>query len=300
MIMAHHQALPLSILSATLATSPVNLRAAGYVLGLHGLQDFLDWLPAHGCFPLGSSWMFGNDPGVMKKIHADLFARCAVRVRKTDLKGVFPDTVIEPLLVEFPEKISAVYDRLIVRLEEFRARAAQYAVGAFPELMKARQEVEFLKVPEFVAQAQEGLDEGMSVALFFNFDGPLEEAARLLSCRCLVRGGQKEGERQTAQQAFQADRERVICCNVESGGVALSLHGKRERLALINPTFKADTLRQVFGRVQRAGGAPSVQRILFAAGTVEEGICLNVRAKLDNLDRLNDGDTAGNLLLVRA
>lgn len=296
-MMAHHQELPLLLLSATLATSPVNLRAAGYCLGLHGLHDFTAWLRGQGCFPVGSGWMFGNDAAVMKKLHEDLFARCAVRVRKADLKGVFPDTVVEALLVEFPGEVAAVYAKLAARLAEFRRKAESYAAGAFPALMKARQEVEFLKVPELVRMAEDGLEEGMSVALFFNFDGPLEEAARLLKSSCVVRGGQKEDERRRAQADFQADRERVILCNVESGGTALSLHGKRERLALVCPTFKADTLRQVLGRVQRAGGTPSVQRILFALGTVEEDICRNVRAKLDNLDRLNDGDTAGNLTL---
>lgn len=300
LMMARHQGVPALLVSATLATSPVNLRAAGYALGLHGLADFTDWLRAHGCFPVGSDWMFGNDAAVMKELHLELFNRCAVRVRKADLKGVFPDTVIEALLVEFPDRIAAIYRELQDAWERFKKRAADYAPGPFTDLVAARQEVELLKVPELVRQAQDGLEEGMSVALFFNFDASLEAAADLLKCRCLVRGGQKEADRRAAQLAFQADRERVICCNVESGGVALSLHGPRERLALINPTFKADSLRQVLGRVQRAGGSPSVQRILFAAGTVEEDICRNVRAKLDNLDRLNDGDTAGNLFLEKA
>lgn len=87
----------------------------------------------------------------------------------------------------------------------------------------------------------------------------------------------------------------MLGLNVESGGAAISLHGKREREAIIMPTFNATTLKQVFGRVHRANGSRSRQRILFAAGTIEEDICANVRAKLDNLDLLNDGDTQGNL-----
>ena len=50
-------------------------------------------------------------------------------------------------------------------------------------------------------------------------------------------------------------------------------------------------LRQILGRVQRTGArSPSIQRIIFAKGTVEEEVCDAVADKLDNLDLLNDGE----------
>jgi len=52
-------------------------------------------------------------------------------------------------------------------------------------------------------------------------------------------------------------------------------------------------LVQCLGRVWRAGGSKSIQRILFASGTIEEQVCTKVRAKIGNLETLNDGDTAG-------
>jgi hypothetical protein len=90
----------------------------------------------------------------------------------------------------------------------------------------------------------------------------------------------------------------VIVCNIASGGVGVSLHdtrGRYARLALISPNYSAIQLRQTLGRVWRQGGkTKSIQKIIFAAGTIEERACDAVRSKLQNLALLNDGDlTAG-------
>jgi hypothetical protein len=73
------------------------------------------------------------------------------------------------------------------------------------------------------------------------------------------------------------------------------LHGtstSRTRLALICPTDSGQDLKQALGRVWRANGARSIQRIFFAADTIEETVCDNVRAKIARIDTLNDGELA--------
>ena len=80
----------------------------------------------------------------------------------------------------------------------------------------------------------------------------------------------------------------------QAGGTGLSLHdetGEHPRISLISPSFSAIELRQVLGRVHRASGkSPSIQNIVFANGTVEMKVCHAVRAKLNNLDLVNDDD----------
>jgi len=295
LIMAAYQGIPIHLMSATIATSPVFMRAAGYALGLHNNQDFPAWLEENGCFQRGNQWLFANDPEVMRKLHSRLFTSCAVRVRKSDLGKLFPESVIEPVLVEV-EGISKVYVELREAFKAMQVKAAGYQDSKYGFIMAARQRAEYMKVPMIVEMAREAMDEGKSVALFFNFDIPLKEAMRLLKAPASVITGQTDSrERKRLQDLFQSDLLPVLGLNVESGGAAISLHGKREREAIIMPTFNATTLKQVFGRVHRANGSRSRQRILFAAGTIEEDICANVRAKLDNLDLLNDGDTQGNL-----
>tara|TARA_E500000331_G_scaffold270821_1_gene262419 strand:+ start:129 stop:392 length:264 start_codon:yes stop_codon:yes gene_type:complete len=80
----------------------------------------------------------------------------------------------------------------------------------------------------------------------------------------------------------------------QAGGTGLSLHdetGEYPRVSLISPSFSAIDLRQCLGRVHRATGkSPSIQKIVFASGTVEMRVCKLVRAKLNNLDLINDDE----------
>jgi len=48
-------------------------------------------------------------------------------------------------------------------------------------------------------------------------------------------------------------------------------------------------MKQALGRVWRAKGAKSIQRIFFAAGTIEEAVCKGVNEKIGRIDILNDG-----------
>ena len=67
--------------------------------------------------------------------------------------------------------------------------------------------------------------------------------------------------------------------------------GDHPRVSLISPTFSAIDLKQALGRVHRADGASkSIQKIVFAADTVEDKVCLAVRRKLNNIDLINDDE----------
>jgi superfamily II DNA or RNA helicase len=60
---------------------------------------------------------------------------------------------------------------------------------------------------------------------------------------------------------------------------------------LICPTYSAIDLKQALGRIHRAGAkSKAVQRIIFAADSIEETVMRRVKAKLKNIETLNDGD----------
>ena len=111
-----------------------------------------------------------------------------------------------------------------------------------------------------------------------------------------IRGGQSAKARQAAIDAFQNDTARIIVCNIAAGGVGVSLHdlnGKHARESFISPNYNAIQIHQSLGRIYRAGAASdAVQKVVFAAGTIEEVACERVQAKLHNLALLNDGDLA--------
>jgi hypothetical protein len=71
---------------------------------------------------------------------------------------------------------------------------------------------------------------------------------------------------------WSADCSRIIICNIDAGGVGVSLH--------------------------HLGGRPSIQRILFCENTVEEDACLAVEKKISNIELLNNGDILNGLKIV--
>ena len=87
--------------------------------------------------------------------------------------------------------------------------------------------------------------------------------------------------------------------NLAAGNAGISLHdldGKFPRHSIVCPSWSAINLVQALGRIHRAEGkSPCLQKIVFAAETIEERCCERVQAKLDNLDMLNDGDLVGDI-----
>ena len=138
------------------------------------------------------------------------------------------------------------------------------------------------------------LAEGKSIAVFVNFKATLEALSSKLADVALawIHGDQNAEGRQLNIDTFQNDDSRVILCQLAAGGVGISLHdvtGKHPRAAIISPSWNEKDIIQVIGRVHRAGGkTPSMQRILFAAGTVEEKVQQSVVKKIKNLKTLNE------------
>jgi SNF2 family DNA or RNA helicase len=154
--------------------------------------------------------------------------------------------------------------------------------------------IEQLKIPTFVKMAKESLDNGCSVAVFVNFTETLKTLKQELNTSCVIYGQQTTTERDRSIRMFNEDKERVIICNIRSGGVGISLHdtkGDFPRISLISPSWSAQDILQVLGRIHRANGkTPVIQRILFCSGTVEERISFSMKEKIVNIAQLNDGD----------
>jgi SNF2 family DNA or RNA helicase len=169
-------------------------------------------------------------------------------------------------------------------------------------LLRARQKAELFKVPLLVDLIEEAYIEGKSIVVFVNFretlDNLLEELKQYSVS--VIRGGQKEEERYEAIKSFQQDQTRICVCMMQAGGVGVSLddrQGIHPRISLITPSYSAVEMKQALGRIHRASSkSKSLQYILFAAGTVEEDACKAVRAKLNNISLLNDGDLTGGVL----
>lgn len=305
-------------LSATMADTPMEMDALGYLLRLHDSDSpptirtpvpvhFLEWARQYGVN--GIPPVFNGSNADMLRLNAALFPSRGVRVRVEDLGSLFPETQITAELydIDEPERANAIYADMAEALERLKQRTEEYCMSdPMVQMLAERQAIELLKVPVFVELAKDAIAQGMSVAAFVNFRATLDEICARMKSNCRIDGSQVGPKgaalREANRVAFQSDQSRFIGVIGEAGGVGLDLHditGKHARLSLISPGFNAKLLRQIFGRVHRVGGkSKSLQRVILAAGTVEEGIHRCLSGKLDRLDALQDADlTPENLRL---
>lgn len=300
LIGAAFQKIPTIAASATAVTNPMEMRALGYLLGLHGLRDFWTWAEAHGCHKnQWDGWEFGGSEKDMERIHAQIFPERGVRIRVSDLGDQFPKTLITTTLVDVqsPEKLSKAYadlDEAFRKIEEAK-KDDKDGAEHLTAMLRARQISETQKIPALIDMAKDALDEGRSVMIAVNFNDSLDTIAHALGKDrkvATIRGDQSAEDRERNIQAFQTNKVHVIVINLRAGGVGVSLHDLhgRPRTALISPSWSAVDLKQALGRIWRAGGVSgSVQHILYARGTVEERVAEMLEAKLRRLTIFNDG-----------
>lgn len=287
---------PVLLLSATLADSPIKLGAPGYLLGLHRMVDHVQWCLNHGCYVNKwhklSFYKGAQRLAHLEAIHRDIFPARGVRCRIQDL-DIFPENqVIAECydLEEYTDEINKIYEDLA---EELKNPAKH--PNPLTASLRARQRTELFRIPLLVEMAEGFLEEGKSVVVFLSFRDSFDRVVELLGRQVKVAGifgGQSGSDRDRAIADFQSNEAPVIVVMIQAGSVGLSLHdvhGGHPRASILTPTFNAVELRQALGRIHRAGGkSKCIQRIIYAAGTVEEKACAAVRRKLSNIDMLND------------
>ena len=225
------------------------------------------------------------------------------RIKIKDLGDKFPSNqwCAQLFNADGVEEITEAYAEIARRMEEMKGQQNGHHLG---EIVRLKQEIELRKIPIFIDQAQDFLDQGKSVIIFVNYLRSLQIISDELDIKCKIYGGNEEfgvqslQERQKAIEMFQANEERIIICQMRSGSVGISLHdldGNYPRATLINYPDTATDLIQAMGRACRSGGkSPVIQRIILVGGVpYEKKIKQNIDRKLTNVSAINDGDLEG-------
>lgn len=294
----------IQLISATLADSPLKLRASGYLLGLHSFveNEYKRWLLKNGCYvramPNGERKLaFTASNAKAKEALAQIRAIIGPRMvsMKIDEVPGFPECLVQAKLYDLETEMA---DAVSKAYEEMEERLRGNGATALVELQHARERAELCKCDLLVALAKDDLEQGFSPVFFFNFRSSLfrfekrftEETGLPIS---MVYGGQSKKDRDNAQDLFQSNTHHACACTADAGGVSINLHDvlhQRPRRAYINPGWSASTTLQVLGRIRRAGGTPVVQTFVLAAGTEEERVYAKLQSKLGNVEALNDAD----------
>jgi superfamily II DNA or RNA helicase len=272
-------------------------------LGLHPFnppQEFHRWAQGLGCSvnPYTMRWEFDKTAARTKHLQHlhDAIAPFSVRLRCDDIEG-FPESEIVPTLVDLLARDTEEIQRLYREMRDVVRNLD--AVTAEVELLRRRQRAEFLKVGIFADMVEAGIDEGKSVVTFLCFRDTLFALKALLQERGItsvdIRGDQPVGQRDAGLKQFQDNQVFSLIAMVQCGGVSLNMHDLRgrPRLSLISPDWNAIYVKQCLGRIHRAGAlSKAVQRLVFAANTVEVDVYRSVLRKMGNTKVINDGDVA--------
>ncbi len=302
------------LLSATAAEDCTEMRAIGYALNLHSLnrttvtsKSWERWMTDHGCWKdEWNSWRSGPK-AKLAAVHEVLYRDRAIRLTESDM----PEAFRENHIVEEPVDFAAARD-----IDKFYKEAGitPAIVDAFIEkqtatdkvededsvlvrMLRARQLAEACKIPEIVEMVGDLLEEGNSVAVFLNFRETAFAAKQAVENAInapvsLVIGGQSSDDRTHNVTEFSEDRRRVIVCTAAAGGTGVDglqdRHGKYPRVSLISPSFSAQEFKQVLGRLPRAyAKSPVLQKVLVAAGSIEEYVLQAIHRKLANMEALH-------------
>jgi len=235
---------------------------------------------------------------IMDKLHKVLFPeyghRMTIKMIRSQSDIYFKENkiLIEPIEMENKNEIKKQYDIIKIALQNLkRKRERSSGIGL---IIRALQSIEMLKLPNFIKLTDEYLQQNSSIAIFFNYTSTLLQYCSHYNINCIIYGDQTTEERNKNISDFTNDKQRIIVCNIKAGGVGLSLHdtkGQYPRKSLISPTWSAQDLLQVLGRIYRANSKTNCeQRILFCSDTYEEMVSNAIQSKIENISLLNDGD----------
>lgn len=290
-------------MSATIADTPLKFWALGYWLGFHNgtKAGFMQWCLRHGC-----AWKeYGRGPSrkhafeftkaklkaadMMRAVRNEMGDRF-ISMGPEDIPG-FPDEVREVTYIELGKRD---HDEIVAAYEAMPDDYKQVAKEDQVRVLRERQRAEFCKMGA-VAEIAIGLvEEGCSVFCCVNFtDARLrleEELSKAKVPYASIYGGQREDERQAGIDRFQANEIHVMVGMAQACSVAVSLHDvrhERPRVGLICPGYNGAEFIQALGRIRRVGGTAATNRIIIAAGTVEEKVGKTIERKVCSIDALN-------------
>jgi len=294
---AKAQGFPVIGLSATVADTPLRMKALGYMLGLYPSPNhYWSWITCHGCFRnQWNGWEFADKGGThTRAIHKAIFGdRRGVRVRKDSIPD-FPECIAFAEAIDVDdaaEEIEREYRELAEVLQQYTLKLLS-VTDARTLVLRARQRIELLKIPALVDMAHSVMADGGSPVIFCAFRETVLRLFDKLKCPFIL-GGMDEREYRQNAEVFRTNRQIPIVATYGAGSESINLQdtqGNSPRTGILLPTYSSRQIRQAEGRIHRATGKSTATAIfVFAANTLETGVLRKGFDKLVQLDNLQDG-----------
>lgn len=283
------QGTPLMMLSATLATTPIRMRAIGFNLGICPFEweAWQGWALQNGCH--------FNDYGALAYTDNQRSADRAIkRIRNligdkltgiTDVSKIpgYPENQIIPWNVTTTQNPDKAFADLI----QAKKDAAEYDIT---ELQIAWQEAEGMKIKAVVDHARTLIDAGLRVVIMPVF----HETSRRIAEALQAPSAYDDYPVQPAIKAFQAGNPAVVISQSKGGtGVdGLQDTGQGAVNSIIFPNYNSVNFVQSCGRIHRSNSeSPCVQYIPFSAKSrADQDIRKRLEHRLNDISTLTDND----------
>ncbi len=286
------------LLSATIADFPDKFKPFFYILNFISPSQVKEMnIDYKKYINIVTKWI-ERDSKPMVRIHLMLFPERGSRMRIDVLGDMFPQTQINALPYTMgknrEQEIEKEYKKLAQELKEIKDKKKKDKINPLTITLRTQQKIEILKIPTFIELTNDFIHNKFSVVIFVNFTQTLRTLADFLKTDSVVYGEQTTEDRMRIIDDFQNNKTNIIILNIKAGGIGISLHdihGGHPRVSLISPSWSSIDLIQALGRIHRAGGkTKTLQRIIYAANTVEERIADKLKIKLSNINSINNGD----------
>ncbi len=286
------------LLSATIADFPDKFKPFFYILNFISPSQVKEMnIDYKKYINIVTKWI-ERDSKPMVRIHLMLFPERGSRMRIDVLGDMFPQTQINALPYTMgknrEQEIEKEYKKLAQELKEIKDKKKKDKINPLTITLRTQQKIEILKIPTFIELTNDFIHNKFSVVIFVNFTQTLRTLADFLKTDSVVYGEQSTEDRMRIIDNFQNNKTNIIILNIKAGGIGISLHdihGGHPRVSLISPSWSSIDLIQALGRIHRAGGkTKTLQRIIYAANTVEERIADKLKIKLSNINSINNGD----------
>lgn len=292
------------LLSATLSDKLECFKPFGVILGLYKeARDYQNWMKCKIKYleivnktPLN----YKDDLIKIKILHNTIFPNYGSRMKIKELGTMFPQNSIisNCYYLQNHNEVDKQYEEINKAIIELKSQEDK--ANILVRILRARQRIEMLKITLIIDLIEEAIDNENSVVIFVNYRDTLEKIKDLINTELnrkdisFIMGQQDIKERDENIQKFQSNENKIIICMIQAGNVGISLHdlhGGHPRISIISPSWSGQDMKQVFGRIHRAGSkSASIQKLVYVSGTYEETICDLLKNKLRNIDGINDGD----------
>jgi hypothetical protein len=300
---AIRQRIPIIAASATLAISPLELRIAGRITGLHqGGKDWQRFMEQNCCYYNREEerwWFDRHATHVLSDLRRVLIPQRGCRMRKAEVAPDHAGSTITVLPIDCPEApaIEVAWEKvewLIQRMENSGKPRQMVQNMRRAGRMRVWKQSEMALVQSIAERIKADIADGKSVVCFFSFTESREAMGSILGTQAGIYGGLSPKKRNAYVADFQANKIHVLLCNIGAGGASVSLHdttGERPRVSYIFPSDRHVAAGQAVGRIDRIGGrSHAVQWIPCVRGTLSERMVESTAAKLSRLKILNDGE----------